>query len=105
MNIPLSSDRPVEVVLHFEFLGPDNHVLVWNTRARLKGRETALVTIVGRTPQEVVKLELEHSGSRFRYPIEIDTSGQHLKKIKIFGGRDHWSQVLRNKAMEVDENE
>ena len=103
MNILLSSDRPVEVILHMEFLGPDKlSNIAWNTRVRLQGREDALVTVVGRTPQELVKLELEHSDSRYRYPIEIDKSGAHLKAIKIFGGRDHWSQLLRNKAMEAD---
>jgi hypothetical protein len=102
MNIPILTTHKVALEIHLEFTDGTT----WSTAAptRIDMSYGGVVCVVGRTPEEVVKMELEHSGSRYRYPLEIDSTGEHLKTVRLFGERDYWSQVLRNKAMEVDED-
>lgn len=97
MNITLKSDRKLDVKLHMLFTDK----LVYEARVYLDSYGPATFTVIGRWPKDLVRLELEHESCRFEYPIEPDSSGEHLKPISIYGGRDHWSQLLRNKAMEA----
>lgn len=96
MNITVSSDEPVVVKVILTFVGN----LVFEFQMQLAGRGPASYCVVGRSPHEVVSLELEYNGHRFAHPIEPTVDGQHLKDINIYGGRDKWSQLLREAAME-----
>ena len=100
MNIIVSSDRPVDVHVHMYFT--DNNVYV--TRMRLVGNNISRVrhTVVGRWPEDLLKLELEYNDCRHAHPIEPDGNGG-LKEIRIYGGRDQWSQLLRDKALSYAE--
>lgn len=94
MNITLKSDQAVNVQviltfrskLHFEF------------QMRVDSYGPATYCVVGRSPQEVDRMHIIYDGNRFDYPV-ISTNGVHLDVINIYGGRDHWTQVLRDKAM------
>lgn len=96
MNIPFESDEQVDVELELNFT--DGHT--WQTKFRLSGYGPLLINVVGRWPQDVVSMLLSYDNCRFSYPIEVQ--GDNLKTVHIYGGRDHWSQLLRNKALGLD---
>jgi hypothetical protein len=102
MNIPFTSDRDVRVYATLEFDGhphfPENPKFQFVVD--IPGEEVVTVCTVGRTPQEVVSMELMYDEFRFPYLFKIDSAGEHFETIKIYEGRDYWSQLLRNKAME-----
>lgn len=95
MNVTVSSDQAVDVSVFMTFVG--GHI--YEFKMRLAGHAPASYCVVGRSPQEVVKMEIEYNGCRHVHPIEVQ--GEHLKTINIYGGRDQWSQVLRDKAWEA----
>lgn len=95
MNFCIHSDREVAVKVIMTFLDGNVHEF----RILLAGYQAATYAVVGRLPEEIVYMELEYNGLRFAHPIEPDGCG-HLKPINIYGGRDHWSQLLREAAME-----
>jgi hypothetical protein len=94
MNITVSSDQPVAVKIFLTFIDGN----VFEFQMRLEGRAPAMYCVVGRWPQDIVRMELQYNGNRFAHPIEVE--GENLKTINIYGGRDQWSQMLREKAME-----
>jgi len=95
MNITVHSDQAVDVEVFMTFID----TTVYEFKMRLQGRGPAQFCVVGRTPQDVVSMELQYCGNRFGYPIQHD--GEHLKAIHIFGGRDQWSQLLREAAIKA----
>ena len=94
MNITFNSDRLTDVYMTFTFL--DGRV--YNSHIRLSGYGPGTHTVVGRSAEEIVRLELQYDGNRFGYPINVDEQG-NMPVINIYGGRDQWSQLLREAAM------
>lgn len=94
MNITVSSDQAVDVSVILWFIDGTQY----DFKMRLMGDASARHCVVGRWPPDVVRMELEYNGHCFAHPIEVE--GEHLKTINIYGGRDQWSQLLREKAME-----
>lgn len=70
---------------------------VFQFKIRMAGRGPAQYCITGRSPQELVRMELEYNDMRYAHPIEA--VGNDLKTISIYGGRDRWSQLLRDTAL------
>lgn len=100
MNIILNSDRRTDVTVHFRFVDGAN----FSTNIRLNGYGPAEYAVTGRWPNDLVELHLEYDGVRHSVPIEPEGNG-HLKPMHVYGGRDKWSQLLRNKALGLDEGE
>jgi hypothetical protein len=96
MNLTVHSDRPVDLTVHMMFV--EN--VPYEFKMRLAGQGPAVFTIVGRWPQDLVHMDLEYNGARYAHPIEV--VGEHLKDIHIYGGRDQWSQLLRERAMKAE---
>jgi hypothetical protein len=99
MNIIFDSNKPVHVRVFLTF--PDN--LVYEFRVDLNGRGSANYCVIGRTPQDVVKIEMEYDGVRYGHPVIPD--GKDLAPINIYGGRDRWTQLLREAAMKAEADE
>lgn len=99
MNLTVHSDRRVDLIVHMMFV--EN--VPYNFKMRLSGHGPAQFCVVGRWPQDLVHMELEYNGCRYAHPIEV--TGEHLKDIHIYGGRDQWSQILREKAMKAEAEE
>lgn len=95
MNVTVSSDQAVDVSVFMTFVDGN----IYEFKMRLAGHAPASYCVVGRRTQDVVKMELEYNGNRFAHPIEVEAGGEHLKTINIYGGRDQWSQLLREAAM------
>ena len=98
MMIPMTSDKELDVDVHLTFRLLDGQLVQWSTHARLHGAGECQVAVTGRCLQDVVGMELEYNGRRFAHPIESD-DGVNMKSIRISGGRDQWSQLLREAAM------
>ena len=97
MNVTLHSNKPLDVVMFMSFTDKNT----WQARAALSGRGPCNITVIGRWPHDLVTLEFFVLGIRYGHPIEVDPkSPQNLKPIVLSGDRDHWSQLLRNKALE-----
>ena len=94
MNITLNSDRPVNVEVILTFLGG----LHFEFKIRLEDVKPAVFCVVGRSPQEIDRMQILYDGNHFDQTAR-SSDGVHLDPINIYGGRDHWSQVLREMAM------
>jgi hypothetical protein len=94
MNLTVHSDKAVEVHIFMTF----TDLTIYEFKMRLEGHGPCQYTIVGRWPKDLVKMELQYNGNRFAHPIEVE--GEHLKPIHVYGGRDKWSQLLRDRAWE-----
>jgi peroxiredoxin len=94
MNITLKSDQAVDVRVILTFYGE----LYFEFHMRVDSYGPATYCVVGRSPQEVDRMQIIYDGNHFDYPA-LSTDGVHLDVINIYGGRDHWTQVLRDKAM------
>ena len=102
MNITIDSNTPLAVTVHLTFKEGNGQLLEWVFNADLSGYIPLTHTVVGRTPQEVVGMELEYNSMRYAWPIEVSSDGMNLKTIDIQNGRDQWSQLLREKALSED---
>jgi len=87
------------VELHLKNLG----VYQFEIRADKPWGMPPVHTVVGTTVDQLEKIYLEYNGMRFQYPIIRSKNGE-LKPIRVIGGRDHWSQMLREMAMREEEN-
>lgn len=96
MVIPFSSTQDVVIRCRLYFTDKK----VFEFLLDIKAKQSEHQTVVGRWPAELVKMELDYDGVLFHHPIEPTADGMHLKEINVYGGRDQWSQLLRNKAME-----
>mgnify|MGYP003654076419 CR=1 FL=1 len=94
MNVTFNSDQPVDVQVILTLLGE----LHFEFKVRLEGRGPAVYCVVGRSPQEVDRMQILYDGNHFDQTVR-SSDGVNLDVINIYGGRDHWAQVLRNKAM------
>jgi len=95
MNLTVKSTQPVDLrgIMHF------NDGKVFTFQMRLSGHGPAVFCVIGRSPQELVKMELLYDGLQYNQPIEIN--GEHLADVELYGTRDKWSQLLRNKALQA----
>jgi hypothetical protein len=55
-------------------------------------------TVVGRSPADVREFYLTYGGNRFQLPVRIRPDGE-MYAVRLYGGRDHWSEVLREMAI------
>lgn len=95
MNITLESDREVDVTVELRFVGGIPHEF----HIRLSGYGPLNYCVIGRSPQELTNIFLSYNNIGYEYPI-MASDGMNLDPINIYGGRDHWSQLLRDKALE-----
>jgi hypothetical protein len=97
MNVTISSDQKVDVQMTMEFV--DSSVYV--TKFRMSGHGEFVHAVIGRVLTELVRVELMYDNLQLIFPILDDGQG-NLQKIEIYGGRDPWSQLLRNAALTVN---
>lgn len=63
----------------------------------LSGYGPAAVAVIGRTSAHFTSIRVAHDGFEYGYPIQFNTQGDLT--INIFGGRDYWTQKLREAAL------
>ena len=97
MNVIIKSDVPQDVTLRFEFTDGKKY----STVCTCDGYEDVTAVVVGRWPKDVIHMGLEHGDYHYEMPVVPDSSGLHLKPINLSGKRDYWSQLLRDKALEI----
>lgn len=96
MNITFLSDKQLEIRGEIHFT--DKLIYYFKVFHNGYAGLPAVHVVTGRTADEVTALHLEYSGMRYQYPVLLKPDGD-LEDIKISGGRDHWSQLLREAAM------
>lgn len=90
------SDQTVDIVGELHLISG----AIYKFRLHHEGWRPAIHVVVGLRATDLVRIFLTYDGVRFQHPVVTTPNGE-LVPIKIYGGRDRWSQLLRDKAMEA----